>query len=574
MSNMITTEEKIEKILTKDSDKYIVPLYQRPYSWQIDDMKKLIEDIYEVYNSNNNDNYYLGSIICISKDNLIFEIVDGQQRLVSLTIILSALSDLLSDKKKFEVKNRIEYENENKVDHYEPKIKIRKQDESYYSQNIIRCNRNEIFDESFLIKNSDLKGKTQSQKNLANNFNCAKKLLKEIKQETDIISFMNFILRNVSIIKITTIDTNDSFRLFNVLNSRGIPLTQSDLFKAFLFEKLNENEKDLSDFEKTWDDIENKIGIENMGSFLLAHASARESNKSIIQNTKIMNNFKGLFENKEHEYNKFPQKGLEDIYYSYIIIEDYINNLSYPNINVKKAFYAMKNSTLKGSIYKWIAPMLCMFNFFNKGFYSEKDIENFIIYYEKMYFKYLLNKNNKNSFLDTINKELIGYMNNKDSMDKILSIIKTNILKLPEINESLKKDFNTNNRINIPILKSILIRIELDNIDEAFYPDINNITIEHILPKTLNKDWLIYFTKDEHEEYVDDIGNLMLLTKSKNSSAQNTSFSKKIISYSKNNSVSVFKLTQDVILMNSWNKTNIISRSDKIISKINKFIGI
>ena len=39
-----------------------------------------------------------------------------------------------------------------------------------------------------------------------------------------------------------------------------------------------------------------------------------------------MNNFKGLFENKEHEYNKFPQKGLEDIYYSYIIIEDYINN--------------------------------------------------------------------------------------------------------------------------------------------------------------------------------------------------------------------------------------------------------
>ncbi len=75
-------ECKVQDILTENK-KYIIPSYQRPYSWTVDNAEQLIDDIYESSQSEERE-YFIGSMICINKGQNQYEVVDGQQRLTTL----------------------------------------------------------------------------------------------------------------------------------------------------------------------------------------------------------------------------------------------------------------------------------------------------------------------------------------------------------------------------------------------------------------------------------------------------------------------------------------------------------
>ncbi len=86
---MEAKECKVQDILTENK-KYIIPSYQRPYSWTVDNAEQLIDDIYESSQSEERE-YFIGSMICINKGQNQYEVVDGQQRLTTLSIIVSEL---------------------------------------------------------------------------------------------------------------------------------------------------------------------------------------------------------------------------------------------------------------------------------------------------------------------------------------------------------------------------------------------------------------------------------------------------------------------------------------------------
>lgn len=86
---MEAKECKVQDILTENK-KFIIPSYQRPYSWTVDNAEQLIDDIYKSSQSEENE-YFIGSMICINKGQNQYEVVDGQQRLTTLSIIVSEL---------------------------------------------------------------------------------------------------------------------------------------------------------------------------------------------------------------------------------------------------------------------------------------------------------------------------------------------------------------------------------------------------------------------------------------------------------------------------------------------------
>ena len=92
MKKEITANEyPLSKILSSDFE-YKIPVYQRPYAWTNEESSKLFEDLYSAFQSNAKNAYFLGSIILIKNQrSRIFDVVDGQQRLTTLTLLISAI---------------------------------------------------------------------------------------------------------------------------------------------------------------------------------------------------------------------------------------------------------------------------------------------------------------------------------------------------------------------------------------------------------------------------------------------------------------------------------------------------
>ena len=84
----------IKNLFGSPDSLFKIPLYQRPYSWQDEEVETLWNDLYDAYTCQKNPNYFLGSIITISSENSYQDIVDGQQRLTTLMILFCVIRDL------------------------------------------------------------------------------------------------------------------------------------------------------------------------------------------------------------------------------------------------------------------------------------------------------------------------------------------------------------------------------------------------------------------------------------------------------------------------------------------------
>ncbi len=138
---MEAKESKIQEILTENK-RYVIPAYQRPYSWTADHASQLLDDL-ETSFSNKEIEYFIGSMICIKKDENIFEVVDGQQRLTTLSLIITQLKKIIINQGvKDDLQKRVL-----PIDVYsektsEPRLTVRKKEFNLYKNYILQGNEN------------------------------------------------------------------------------------------------------------------------------------------------------------------------------------------------------------------------------------------------------------------------------------------------------------------------------------------------------------------------------------------------------------------------------------------------
>ncbi|EFY07500.1 DUF262 domain-containing protein [Succinatimonas hippei] len=207
IKNSYYKEPKVEvkSINNLELDKYIIPVYQRSYKWSEKEISQLLNDIifFKSYQE-----YRLGTIVLYYNNSIDkFEIVDGQQRIISIVLLLKALSDNESIKYNFD--------------------------------DIICgfCER-KIFNDFI------------SKKNLINNLLLIKRRISELKYEDTI----DFLINKCSFVVITLYNLSEAFQFFDSQNSRGKELAPHDLLKAFHLRCINEKTtfdlKNISEWEK------------------------------------------------------------------------------------------------------------------------------------------------------------------------------------------------------------------------------------------------------------------------------------------------------------------------------------
>lgn len=191
---------------------YKIPIYQRNYAWEREEIEALIKDVYD---SLGKDVYYIGTLVTYKRDENIFEVIDGQQRLTTIYIILKALGIET-------ISNRLTY-SARKVS-AETIEKLPKFGEEY-----------------------DL--------GIRNGFDYAKDALKEIvgDNKADIDKFKEYFLHKVHIIHYRVPKDVDLNHYFEVMNSRGEQLEKHEIVKAKLCDQLTGDDDSMEKFSRIWE---------------------------------------------------------------------------------------------------------------------------------------------------------------------------------------------------------------------------------------------------------------------------------------------------------------------------------
>jgi hypothetical protein len=257
-------ELPLGKVFTPDF-LFTIPSFQRAYIWKPENILQLVNDLEEACKTPDTP-YFLGSLILVREENRRFDVIDGQQRLVSLSIIIAVLRDLERDPDLMRQLDALLVEPGDKLRgiRNEPRLTLRERDAAFFREHVQEDNLEPVFD----MAEDDLS--TAAQRNIVNNI---RKTYDEISnwQDDERQRFAKYLVNEVTLVIVITDDLDGAHRIFDVMNMRGLPLTPSDVFKARATSGLDPAELDL--YASRWDDIIDPIGddphtIEEFFSYL------------------------------------------------------------------------------------------------------------------------------------------------------------------------------------------------------------------------------------------------------------------------------------------------------------------
>lgn len=208
-------EQSIAELYNGNKATYEVPIYQRNYAWEEDEITALIQDVYDAYlkskNGGSKNNYYIGTLVSYHKGDQVYEVIDGQQRLTTIYLVLSALD--------VQMQNRLTYRARKKSNDTIKSIPKFEIDEKDYG--------------------------------IINGYNIVENAINKIVPDIDNNSFKNYFLKNVHLIHYNVPKDIDLNHYFEIMNSRGEQLEKHEIIKARLIEKLNHEDKEK--FNKLWE---------------------------------------------------------------------------------------------------------------------------------------------------------------------------------------------------------------------------------------------------------------------------------------------------------------------------------
>jgi uncharacterized protein with ParB-like and HNH nuclease domain len=253
-ANKILADSKsVRQVL--DKIKYSVDFFQREYRWERKHIEQLLSDLemkfllnyeesHERKQVQSYSNYYLGSIVLSLKDGQ-RSIIDGQQRLTSLTLLLIYLNNLQKDKgESVNIKDLIFSE--------------RYAEKSY---NIQVEDRKECIDALYTSKEYDASGKGESIRNLLGRYGDIEEFFPEELSGKALPFFIDWLIDNVIFVEIVTYSDEDAYTIFETMNDRGLNLTPTEMLKGYLISNISDDDKKFQTNELWKNNISNLVNL-------------------------------------------------------------------------------------------------------------------------------------------------------------------------------------------------------------------------------------------------------------------------------------------------------------------------
>lgn len=557
--NIRGSEYPLKKIFCDDFV-FTIPLYQRSYAWTTEEAEDLYQDLIRSVDgfekkADDLPPYFLGSIVLIKNDEPDSEVVDGQQRLTTLTMLLSAIRSLV-DPEYAQGLTSFLCEKGNIVTRTPTRyrLRLRERDAQFFQKYIQEEGGIEALKDVLETQLSD------SQRNIRDNTLGFIRELKKLSQD-QLSALTEFIVNRCFLIVVaaSSPDLDSVYRIFSVLNSRGLDLSYPDILKAEIINTIPVSDRE--NYASKWEELEASLGKE-VFEYLFINLRAIFSKKRQL---------KGMIE-EFHEYvyprqpqNMSPQDFIDKTLVPYARALDNIIKANFRGTLARQI-----NEMLKWLNYldrgRWIPPALYFIT--NTNYNRQPQlILRFLTDLERLVICFTVSKTPPYKRIDRYCEILKAISDNKD-LFLPNSPLQLTAAESREFLRRLDSDMYYLGRI----CRYVLLRLDSISTDGTATYDIEKLSIEHILPRNPANDsnWSKLFpTKDVREKYVNRLGNLVLLSRGKNMDAENYDFEIKKQKYFFSNGLSTpFVTTNELRDYTDWTPGRIEQRQSRLIGKL------
>ncbi len=492
--------------LDSSSGMYVIPTLQRPYTWGKTQIINLFNDIKDASGP-----YYIGSIVIIDREGRSTnrdQIIDGQQRLTTLSLLLVAMRDYVGTKKNFDSFNE---EIESML------YRLMMNGEKIPRLSFMNEQSNKIYE--LILSRHDTQNLSKAQIVFVDAVNQTKKLLKEYSPSCKVRDMEN-LLSNIKSLQIVLIECKNqsaAFDLFESINATGVTLASNDIIKNRLFQISNEYGKvELASAERMWTKIEENLEFDSSKlKTFIRHQWL--STFGYTSHKKLFKDFEEMIgdgKDKGTKANTYLKRLLSDsdIYKSLLTAKvdslKGVTNIRFEKEEIRKSLEFLSYLGVD-QVY---SVLLYLYRTSPKNF--KKDI-NRLVAFQFLY----KNVPGSPSTAEKIFADLTENKITKNIMFK----------KLNDLCEGYEKDFidNLNKKLKYKEGRSGDVQFLLEKylISKGAGTGFSEPTIEHIIPKSTKQ-------KDV-EDVIHNLGNLTILEKLDNGTLQDKSLNEKLEVYKK-----------------------------------------
>ena len=543
-ASTIKSEQRALGALLSDKRPLRVPAYQRNFSWTISEINDLWDDLRGIiYESH--DDYFLGSMVFIHKSDNSLEVVDGQQRLATVSLLLAAIRDGFKGVNDGPRSDHVEIQylcsRDLKTMEASPKLSLNEMDNEIFTK---------IIEGGLSIE--DIKDLSKDKTIFESNRLIAKTyitLYESVRKGSSDFSDLDYmsnlveaITENVSCIQIITNTEDSAYVLFETLNDRGLELTLSDMLKNFLFSKAGRR---IEEAKHKWTETTTLVGQRHLKTFIRHEWMSRFGQ---IREKQLYKKIKEQIRSnpKTIEY-------LDDLRDA-AKVYDAIRN---PEHDIW-AEYGTKCRKLLEEVLL-LGTVQCYPLIMSTYFVKPRDMVSVLEWIVCLTVRYSIICAKGTGNLETTYARASSHMRQPDAKSREVKEI---IMNIWPSDDEFKISFSEKTLTTPRIIKYMLAKIETHlSEDNSLIPNPESLTVEHILPKKPDKEWPQQFREDTFlTETCNRIGNLTILTDPMNRGAQSKGFANKKKIYAKSN----YKITQQLLDYSEWNEETIFSRQKSL----------
>ena len=550
-----TIEAKEQELKRIFSDDYLfeIPAYQRPYAWTTEQVAELLDDLLTAMgNDGEMDDvspYFLGSIVLI-KDALraLAQVVDGQQRLTTLTILFCVLRELSEDRDASDSLDKYVCEKGDKFAGSEDRFRLslRERDRGFFREKVQAAGQLR----SFL--DQDKVTLTDSRRCMYENAEYLWMQLSDLEQaKRDRLT--KFLVQRCYLVVVSASDQNSAFRIFSVMNDRGLDLSPTDILKADIIGAMPDRVR--TTYTDQWEEIEEELGREDFRE-LFAHI------RMIYVKSKARGNLNQEFEDgvlAKVKGRQFIDTVLMPLSEAYRVV----TRAAYESTGDSERINSSLQHLGRLDNYDWVPPAIA---FFEQQRDDAEALFQFFRDLERLAYALFIVRSNINDRISRYANVLRAIENGSD-LSATTSALQLSADEKSAVLTSLNGPIYLQTRVRMPLL------LRLDGLlaDQGATYEHKILSIEHVLPQTPETDsmWLTWFPEAEARElWTHRLANLVLLSRRKNGQAQNYDFKRKKREYFQREGVATFALTSQVLNQSEWTPDVLEKRQYDLIGRL------
>lgn len=550
------TENNTYRKLIGNGLTYHIPRFQRDYSWTDEEWEDLWSDILGTIQEKGEPAHYMGYLVLQSQDEKTFDVIDGQQRLTTLSLIvlavLKSLQQLVDDNvNATQNQQRLEQIRQTYVGYLDPITLLTR------SKLTLNRNNNDYY-QTYLVPLAHLpqRGFRASEHNLRKGFEWYEKRVREYTKKINgddgvvLATLLETMSDRLFFTAIYVTDELNAYKVFETLNARGVRLSSTDLLKNYLFSVLSKTsaqQHEIVALENRWEAMVTRLGSESFPDFLRSHWISR---KSFVRQADLFKTIRGKVVDRTAVFELL--RGMEEDMDTYLALtspeasswcnewKTCAQHLRMFRIRQSIALLLTAHRTLGSSDFGMVLRAIVDISFRYNIICSQPTNEQ-----ERIYAIAAQKLNTKEA----------------NTAHQLLQSLQTIYPKDDAFkNAFTDKVFRTTDSRNNRIMRYILCELERQISTTAHDFESDTFNLEHVLPQNPDSGWEA-FSNEEADALVYRMGNMTLLEKSKNKDIGNQSYEIKRPILESSQFILTKKLAQESA---SWLPERIAARQKKL----------